>query len=142
MIIKNKELEELYNKANKLDIHIRELKNTEIVKKYNKSIQEKTEILKDINNLEANIQKDCNHQIWYFLSSSTDEHEGRDYYICRCLDCDKADEDRSKYFKNVIKSNTSFSIIQEKYKELKELTSNIDLLFQLLKEQFEDKIIY
>lgn len=142
MIIENKELKELYNKADKLDIRIKELRNTDIIKEYNKCNQEREKIYRNICDLETSLQDNCNHQMWYFLSSSTDDYEGRTYFRCRCLDCDKVDEDRSKYFKNVIKSNISFSKIQEKYKELKTITLNVDLLVQLLKEQFENKTIY
>lgn len=135
MIIENKNLDNLYNKYYDLRKNIKALEKKDVIQKYNTYKIQKEEILTSIENLVRNIQENCNHKIWYFLSSSTDDYEGRTYYTCKCLDCDYIEEARSKYFINIIRTKMKFSEVQKEYKKNKIYYSKYRYNYGIIKRE-------
>ena len=133
-------LNELKNELTNIQNQISELSKNQIIITYKEL--EKTEnnlinlIKKEINQ----IQFECKHPIWYHLSTDNDYYEGRKYFTCKCIDCEKVKEDGAKYFHYILYKNEPYNKIKEEYIKLKNITKNQDVLFNALKEKFTDKI--
>lgn len=135
----SKLLESLNNELIDIKSKLVEIENNHAVITY-KELEKNKESLVDLINKEIrNIQSKCKHPMWYHLSTEDDRYEGRRYFTCRCLECEKLDEDRAKYFKLVLIKKENYSIIKEEYDKLKSITNNYDVIFSALKEKFEDK---
>ena len=138
MDVENEQLNKIIDAFNQNNIIISELEKIDIIKDYNTYKSENENLLKYINESIEKIQANCNHDIWYHINTSKDDYEGRSYYNCRCLNCGLIFEDRTRTFKNVIFTKEKFEVVKEKYNELKKITENVNILFQLLKEKFNN----
>ncbi len=53
-------------------------------------------------NYQKSVMESCDHQLWYLIYSENDDHEGRLYWNCSCLECGYRKEGRSRDFSGTI----------------------------------------
>ncbi len=124
--------QQTYNKLLKEDI-VQQFKKVDDV--LSTAIYKRKELKK---NYEKLVQKNCPHFLWYLFDSMTDDHEGRTYWKCKCLDCGLMKEDRSREFENVIMGNKNIDGMAkwEAYEKAKDLYHQFVQLFVC--EEIED----
>ena len=108
------ELEKVNNKVNCKQQLYNDLIELPEVKNYIKAAGELEEAIKKKKLLVEEyfkiLQSECNHPLWYLLDFEIDSYECKTYWTCKCIECGKVEEDRSKNFENVITGNGLFEI--------------------------------
>lgn len=132
-----------------------ELKENEVVNEYIGVEKNDSELYSKLCGINEKIlveeQLLCQHNIWYTLSSSNDDHEGKVYRRCKCLDCEKIAERRSKEFGRIISemniSETikrskvfSYETVKKEYVRIRKQNKDMDIdaIFKILKEKVKD----
>lgn len=154
---KQSELAKLNRKRNKLikerepfRLKVLELSKNEIVKEYIEAENKSIKLFDEIDKLESSIireqQKNCKHHIFYLQEYTYDDHEGRSYYKCKCLECEKEIEGRVREFENVVKYSSetrckaSFYEVQKEYNILmKKHKNDIKKVYEILTITFGEK---
>ena len=134
-------LNELKNQLSTIKNEISELSKNQVIITYKKLEETKSKLNISINKEINRIQSECEHPIWYHLSTDSDCYEGRKYFTCQCLECGKIKESGLRNFELVLFKKESYNEIKEEYNKLKSITSNQEVLFTILKEKFVDKAI-
>ena len=95
------DIEQLQNEKKQLINEIKSLNENPIIKK-------KEDLKKQAYKIDSQIrkmQKECQHSIWHYIKKEKDHFEGRVYFTCRCLECDKIEERRGQDFKRLLSKN-------------------------------------
>ncbi len=120
-----------------IEERLNSIEKERVIKEYN-NLKKEAEILKfKILKLIKEKQESCKHPLWYFLKSENDSYEGRLYWTCKCVECNKILEDRNKEFfdKKVVMSDVlfgeakrseySFEEVQKAYNNQKKQDFNV-----------------
>ncbi len=90
-----------------------ELANIPEVKNYRKTADELEKAIKKKKLLGEEYlrisQSECSHSLWYLLSYESDSYECKIFWTCKCIECGKVEERRSKDFENVITGDGLFA---------------------------------
>lgn len=116
-----KQLEDLANERAIIIDKMEKLKKYKCVQQYIILSSQNSVLYGKLTNLKESYinlkQRLCTHPIWFFVSETTDDYEGRTYYTCRCLECGKVEERRNRDFENIIRGD--FSRVKEEYDKRK-----------------------
>ena len=134
-------LDELKNELSIINNEISEISMNPFIITYEDLKETKDNLNKSINKEINRIQSECEHPIWYHLSTESDCYEGRRYFTCQCLECGRIKESGYRNFNLMLFKKESYIEIKEEYNKLKSVTNNQEVLFTILKEKFIDKII-
>lgn len=87
------------------------------------------------------IQKECNHDLWYLLESEVDDYDNRSYWTCKCVLCELEAENRPSFFclENVIMEKCIFGRGTKSEVPFKEIQSQYQSLLLKYKQYFEQR---
>lgn len=126
---------------------IQELQQVPAVLEYIKLSKENKKLYEEANKLQEEYieskQNTCSHLIWYYLGDNTDFYEMRSSCVCKCLECQKIEENHPRRFKRIIKTREKRiqleSEVLEYYNELKNLNILKDSeIYDRIKERYND----
>lgn len=133
----NNQLQKLNSQLEKLQISLNMIAEIKVAPNY-KDLQKEIDDLKlqlnqmlmtdlklELKQTLITKQNNCSHPLWYFLKNDVDPHEGRTYWTCKCLECEKVEERRNRDFDdNVIVGDVFFGNGEKSphtYKEVQKL---------------------
>lgn len=93
-------VENLRNEESSAAAEIKQLSENNLIKIYNAMVESLSAKHKATENAVNDLEFECEHGFWYFLSSEYDTHAGVNYWTCKCLICGLEKEAEEMSFRN------------------------------------------